>query len=237
VPYSNINLGQLRALLDNQLGQSAPALWRTDEKNKILQDTLRWWNILTGYWKGPFTITTTASAPWYALPAPLAGLSTIRVEFQSRSLRPATRYDMDHGRDGWEAETTASGGDVPTKPKYYVIGGTNLLGIWPADAAGNSALVVNSILTTPTPTLDSDAIDLAPELIDPLLSGAQALAVFKEGGVEAKLAGPLFTKFIEAAGDQCAVFKASAAYRRYMGIDYGRAKMPYRLPAAQIGAR
>lgn len=232
--YTSVTRSQFRALVRNQLGTNT-LYWRDDEINKLIQEALRFFNLLTGFWKTRATITTTANTVWYKLPSSIT--SNLRVSWRDFPLMPATSYDMDFGRPNWESETSTTGSDVPTQPQLYVIGALNLIGIWPADAAGNNSLVADGIASTPILTTDASTLDIGQDEFQALLDYIQHAAAFKEGGKEFAATKSAFESFLKVAGQRSAMLRASAVYRKYLGLDRGRAQKPYKLAEDQVGAR
>jgi len=234
--YTQVSRAQFRALVRNQLGNGglATAFWRDDELNQIIQEALRFYNLLTAFWKIRATLSTTANTSWYSTPGIIT--SNMRVSFNGFPMTPASVYDLDFGRSGWESETTASGGDVPTRPQIFVIGGLNKVGIWPADAAGNNGLVLDGIAVTPILTSDASLVDLGQEDMNSLLDLCQHIAAFKEGGLEFKNSMTSFKDFLQAVGERNGILKQCATYRRWLGLDKGRQSKPLKV-AEGVGAR
>jgi|SRR5579859_1920362 len=237
MPYVSISRSQLRAQVVNQLGAAGLTFWRTTELNFLIQESLRFWNLATGFWRTNAIITTTANTVWYDLP--LAITSQMRVNFQSQVLSPASIFDMDYGRAAWESETTASGGDVPTRPMLHIIGALNLIAIWPADALGNNQLLVDGLASTPILVNDSDKVDIGQDELTSLLRYIQHVASFKEGGGEFKATEPLFRQFLAQAATRSGILKSSSTWRKFMGMDKSKASKHFRQTQAeeQVGAR
>jgi len=241
VPYNQYTLAQLRGFVQNRLGEMSGTFWRTDELNRYIQLGLRLYNLLTGYWKGRATLQTTvvSGVPtvWYSVAGTFA--STMRVSWQGYPLSPASGYDLDFGRPQWESETTTSGNDVPTRPTLFVIGATNLIGIWPADAAGGSAMTIDGILTTPVVTVDASPVDFGQEELSGFLDVIQLLAAFKQSGREFTDSAELFKAFLKSAGERNGILMKSAIYRKWMGFDRSKKQRPFRASQEQevTGAR
>jgi len=235
--YVQVNRAQFRALVRNQLGSGglATSFWRDTELNFIIQESLRFYNLLVGYWKTRATIVTTAATVWYSTPSIIT--SAMRVSFNGSPLRGESLYNMDFARSGWESETTTDGGDVPTRPRYFVIGGLAKVGIWPADAVGGNSLVLDGIAVTPLLTNDASIIDVGQEDMNHLLDLCQHLAAFKEGGMEFKNSMAGFKSFLEGAGERNAILKRCATYKKWLGLDTGRQKRPLKAEADAVGAR
>jgi len=235
--YSQVTRAQFRSLVRNQLGDGtlASAFWRDDELNKVIQESLRFFNLLTGYWKTRVALPTTAGTVWYSLPGTIT--SGMRMSFNGFPLRPEGLYNMDFGRNGWESETTTSGGDVPTRPRYWVIGGLNKIGIWPADAAGGGGLVIDGLAVTPILSSDASFLDVGQEDMNCLLDLCQHIAAFKEGGLEFKNSLESFKGFLAEAGKRNAILKRCATYRKWLGLDLGRQKRNLKEADEAVGAR
>ena len=235
--YTSVNRAQFRGLVRNQLGSGglASSFWRDTELNFIIQESLRFYNLLVGYWKTRATLATTAATVWYSTPGIIT--SAMRVSFNGFPLRSESLYNMDFARSGWESEATTDGGDVPTRPRYFVIGGLAKVGIWPADAAGGNSLVLDGIAVTPLLTSDASIIDLGQEDMNHLLDLCQHLAAFKEGGMEFKNSMESFKQFLAGAGERNAMLKRCATYRKWLGLDTGRQKRPPKAATEAVGAR
>src|SRR5512147_49845 len=122
--YQQITRAQFRTRLNDRLGGAALPFWTDDEKNGLLQESLRTFNLLTGFWRTRQLIVTVANQVWYVINGSIT--STMRVAFNSHPLSPVALYDLDSGEQYWESETTASGGVVPDSPQMYGIGALNL---------------------------------------------------------------------------------------------------------------
>lgn len=221
MPYSSITRAQLRGLLDNQLDGLSQTFWRVDEKNRLIQDALRFFNLLTGYWKVRAVFNTTPSTVWYALPGTIT--SGLRVSWRDFPVAgPTSWHDLDFGRPSWENETTASGGDVPTHPVLWSVAGVNMIAIWPADAAGGNSLVADGVASTPILANDGDLVDIGQDELNSLLNYLQHIASFKEGGKEFSATQDEFKSFLKSCGQRSAILRASATYRKYLGLDKSR---------------
>lgn len=238
MPYTQVTRAQFRQLVRNQLGSGglSSSFWRDTELNFIIQESLRFYNLLTGYWKDrSVSGGTIPNLVWYGMPGNVT--SSMRVTFNGFPLRPESLYNMDFGRSGWESETTASGGDVPTRPRYFIIGGLANVGIWPADAVGGNSLILDGIAVTPILSNDASVLDVGQEDMNHLLDLCQHIAAFKEGGREFSASMESFKSFLQGAAERNAILKRCATWRKWMGIDTGRQKRPLKIAAETIGAR
>jgi len=235
VPYTNYTLTQLIGLLDNQLGASADVWWTTAEKTLYINEGLRVFNALTGYWKQTDEpLVTVADQVWYTLPGTIT--SGMRVSFNGVPMTPSSLNDMDQGQPYWESETTVSGGTVPSTPQMWGIGAMNLIAIWPADHVGGNSLLVDGIAVTPVLVNGGDYIDIGDEELNGLLAYWQHIAMFKDAGPTFEASIPQFQDFLKSAATRNSMLMASSLFRTAMGVDDGRAEIPRRY-GNKVGAR
>ena len=219
MPYTQYTRAQLRTYLLERLGAPGPAFYRTTELNFILQESLRFFNLLTGFWKTRALFNTT-SATWYQLPNAITG--NMRVTWQGYTLSPASAHDISYGRPTWVGENTTTGGDVPKVPTVWVIGAINLIGIWPQDANPPNSLIVDGLAATPILTADSQSVDLGQEELNTILDYCEHIAMFKQGGAELKDSIELLKAFLKSAAVRSDILKQSATYRKWLGLDKQR---------------
>jgi hypothetical protein len=188
--------------------------------------------MLTGMWRERVTVQTLQNDPWH----PLSGNLTFRarIEFNGMALEPCSISALDNHRPHWENETTASGGDVPTSPKYWIPAGLQLIAIWPADAVGNQNLVVDGVNVTPQLSADGDFIDIGEEELNTILGYALHYLSFKDPRFEETM--PLYQAFIEAAVKKNDRLNNSNMYRAVSGLDQERTDNPVLDPSKEPSA-
>lgn len=242
MPYQQVTLTQLLGLLDNQLGAASGVWWTQNEKIGIINEGLRVWNSLTGYWKATGVAlgsgspkVTVADQVWYSLPGTIT--SSMRMTFNGVPLFPSSLQDLDQGRQYWESETTVSAGSVPDKPQLWGIGAMNLVAIWPADHVGGNSLMMDGIAITPVLAGLSDYLNIGEQELNGLLNYWQHVAMFKDGGDEFASSMGQFKDFLKQAGTTNSLLMASSKFRGWMGADAGKAEHPYRAPGERVGAR
>lgn len=223
-------LSAIRAQLSDKLERSP--FWASAELDAYINEALRGWSALTGYWKQRVTLTTIQNLPYYNL----AGYLTtgMRAEFNSVPLLPATVYEWDKGYPEWEGRPSATG------PTEWAPIGLSLIGIRPADAVGNNSIIIDGLSVAPLLVNDTDFIDIGDEELSALLGYGQYLAAFKEGGAEFQSALPMYQAFLKAAAVKNEKLLASNIFRRAMGLDAEQAgERPRRAkPILQpVGAR
>lgn len=202
-------LQTLQSQLSDKLERSP--FWATAELTAFINEALRTWSCLTGYWKRRVTLTTIANLPYYGL----AGYMTfgMRVEFNGVPLSPATVYEWDKGYPYWEGRPS------PTGPTEWAPIALNLIAVRPADAIGLNSLVLDGLSSAPILAAPTDYIDIGDEELSALLGYCQYLAVFKEGGAEFEAILPMYQAFLKAAAVKNEKLLSSAIFRRAMGLD------------------
>jgi hypothetical protein len=240
--YQQITLAQFRALLRERLGATLAPFYRDVELNGIVQEALRVFNSLTGFWRTRQVLTTAVDQHWYVIQGSIT--SAMRVMYNGRPITFAPLNDLDSGQQYWESETTVTGGTAPAAPELWTIGGLNLIGIWPADHVAGNALLVDGIAATPVLTGDGQYVDIGKEELNCLLDYCEHIALFKEGGAEFSATLPsddntqaLFGSFLKGAASRNGMLARSEAYRKWLGGDSAnQGKNPLRRDA-KVGAR
>lgn len=229
MPYQQYTLATLQTLFYEQVGGNT-AFWRLDEVTRILQESVRIFNCLTGFWRDRVNVgLTTAGTHWYAVPAGLTYV--LRAEVNSIPLQSSSLYDLDYGQPTWESETATSG----SLPTVFAPVGVNLFAIWPASNAGGESLIVEGV--TPAPVLTSVGnVNLGQDELCMILDYAQHVAQFKEGGQEFEASQESLKEFLKQAGSRNATLAQSSKFRKWMGLA-DQKKRPMRLPDARVGAR
>lgn len=200
--------------------------WDVDSLDDAINEALCLWNFLTGQWRKRETYVTTAGTYDYALNASL--VFGARVQWGTAPLAQTSLWELNQGRPGWMADTTASGGKVPNKVTHWAAISLTLIHIWPADAVGGTTLLVDGVAATPLLANDEDFLDLGEEHLTALLDGAVHLASFSEATDRFLATDPQWQAFLQAAAEQNQQLKRSAQFRRYLGLDKGRGLQPTR---------
>lgn len=241
MPYTQLTLAQLRVLLQNQLGAASTTFWIDAELNFYINETLRLFNALTGYWKTPILLgtgspaATVANQVYYTIPSATL-TSGMRVSFNGQPLYQGSLFELDMAKPNWVGETTTSGGKVPTSPKIWAPVAMNMIAIWPADAAGGNSLTCEGVAKTPILVADGDYLNLGEQELDGLLDGMQHVAVFKEGGAEFKATQSDLQGMVDQASETAAQIQAYSKYREWMGWDADEEEIPQRT-AGRSGVR
>lgn len=230
MPYAQVTLVQLRGYFYEQVDQNT-TFWRTDEVDRILQESVRVFNCLTGFWRGQITIAggTVAGQHFYNVPSGMTYL--LRAEVNQQPLGSSSLWDLDYGQPNWEAESATSG----NLPQVFAPAGVNLFAIWPASFAGGESLVVEGVVSAPALTT-SGFIDLGQDEVELILDYAEHIAQFKEGGQEFEVSQLLLKEFLKECGERNAMLMQSSKFRTWMGLT-DQKKRPMRLPDERVGAR
>lgn len=224
--WQAVTLAQAQAQL--QAKWEGVPFWTAGESITALNEAIRVWNLLTGMWRKRVVVATPAGSPWVPLPSTL--VYGAKVNFISTPLIPSSRSDLDNFQIGWEAETTASGGSVPSSPMLWAPAGLTLLAIWPADAVGGQSLVIDGVRSTPVLVNPTDYIDIGEHELDSILGFALHIAAFKLGSPIFPGTFPLRAAFLANAADLNTRLTASSYFRKLLGLDTARYSRPFRAP-------
>lgn len=230
MPYQAVTLATLRTRLQHRYGASA--FWSNEEARLALNEALRYWNLFTGRWRTRVTLATTAGTVWYSVPSSL--VVNAQMAFGESPMGFAALTGLDRARPNWEAETTATGGAVPTRPAVWSPAGWTRFAIWPADAVGGTTLVIDGVRATPTLVLDADFVDLGESEHHALIGYALHVLSFKRGGEFLRSTLPLYAHFLQALADQNDRLRATSFYRTAMLMARDRVLRPDRLPAGPL---
>lgn len=216
--YAQAQLSTLRTLLQNKL--DGTPFYSNEEARIAINEALRVWNAMTGFWKGRATAVTTINVQWVTVPSSLT-FST-RVEIASTGIDKSSLFEMDMGRPGWERQKTNTGGNVPTNIKVWMPAGLKKIAIWPIDAIGGTTLTFDGVAQTPVLVNDADYIDIGYEELSTLLGYALHILAFKAGGEMFTKTRFMLDDFRKAALTKNAELAASEPYLKLLGLDLNR---------------
>lgn len=220
--YQQVTLVDIQTRLSERTESSL--FWTATEKLNAINEVLRQWNMLTGMWHAPFTVTTVANQAWYPLPSTMVYETTL--QFNGKPMDIDSISGLDNGEPGWEGESTTAGGIVPDRPTLWAPVGLNGFAIWPVDAVGANSILVDGIRQTPVLAVDADFIDIGQAELDALLGECIHILSFKKGGQEWIGTQSLHKSFLIAAAEQNARLNASTFFRNLMGLDTNRKARP-----------
>jgi hypothetical protein len=198
--------------------------WSAQDANDALNEIFLLWNLLTGQWRTSIQIPAIASTWDYALPESL--VFGARVTYNNQPMDVTDLWSLDQGRPGWRAEITTSGGDVPTRPMMWAPVSLLYIHVWPSVAVSTGIFTVEGVAATPQLLTDGQTVDLTEDLLTPILDGALHVCAFSEGSDRFIATQAHWQRFLQAAVEHNSQLKASAIFRRYLGLDHGREFRP-----------
>lgn len=222
MPYQQVTLAQF---LNNakETVERVP-FWTDPEIVAIINEVLRWWNLLTGEWRRVDTLTSVAGEHFYDLTSTLTWAA--RVTFRDRPLSLDSFVSLDYGRTNWQSETGGAGGSVPALPTLWAPIGIKTIALWPAPPLNGEFFTVDGVAETPVLVNPGDFVDLGQDEFNLFFGEVLYLMAFKEAGPRFAASLPYHKAFIQAAMDKNQRLKASAFFRRYTGIDNSRGQRP-----------
>lgn len=205
--------------------------WDFTEARDAFNETLGFWNLLTGAWKQRITLTSVANQYDYALPFSM--LYRMRLTYNTLPMSPSSREEFNNGRPRWRSETTATGGDVPSRPMLWAPISLQLIYIWPADAVGGGTITLDGVSATPFVVEDGDTVDMDEAHLTTFLGMSEHLLTFKKGGPAFAATIPFFQTFLTEAADENDLILTSQYFRKVMGLDRRDLK-PFRTADANL---
>ena len=213
--YSQYTLTEVLEMLSFKY-EGVP-FWTSAEATDAINEALLTWNAFTGFWKEEITLTTTTMNWDYALPTSI--VFGTRVEYNNRTLAQASLGDMDYGHPGWQGQTTADGGNVPTTPQNWLPLALDMIAIWPADAVGGHTLTIDGVAATPQLVNAEDFIDIGADELGTILDYALHVLALKEGGARFQSTMDYFTDFLRAAAEENDQLTQSNMFRHFIGTN------------------
>lgn len=205
--------------------------WTDTEANDAINEALRQFNAYTGYWHGTVTVSTAAGDPFITLPGTLTYRS--RVYTTGRTLTRKSIVEQYRGRRNWRTQTTTDGGAIPTTVREWTPIGLRMIALWPTPAAAGIALSVDGVKLTPTLSADGSYVDLGEEALSAILDEALwILGGFKRPSLVEAFRGR-HRAFILACGAKNDHLRASAFYRKALGLDQLPRVQPPTTPDAE----
>jgi hypothetical protein len=215
--YQAITLSAARLRLQQRY--EGKPFWDNEQARLAINEALRFYNLLTGRWHGRESITTvTTLAYLYSTSASM--LYRMRMTFNGYPVHSTSREGLNDLRRSWRAESTTTGGEVPTRPLFWAPVSLRSFYLWPTDAAGSNTLLIDGVATTPVLVDDADYVDLGDDDLTILLGYALHVLTFSKGGAVFANTLPLYRAFLAAAAEENGVIKTSMTYRRAMGLDH-----------------
>lgn len=198
--YAQVTLAQLRTALA-QRWEDVP-FWTTTDADLAINDSLRMWSCLTGFWRETASAIQVGNDPYVVLAAPLA--QGVRVSYGNYALQPTTLEGLDHGYAGWESARGTPAVWAPVDLLTIVV--------TPASTV-NIVLTVDGVRITPVLAAPGDFVQLGAEEQSALLDYALHAAAFKMGAVFLQATQSNYDRFAYAAGLRNGQLLESLAFR------------------------
>jgi len=200
MPYASVTLAQLRVFL-GQRWEDVP-FWTVVDADLAINDALRVWAVLTGYWRYTASATQVGNDPWITLAAPLA--QGVRLSVGNYALEPTTLEGLDHGSPVWQSARGTPAVWAPVDLQTIVVA--------PASAV-NLLIAVDGLRETPVLIAPGDFVQLGAEEQSAVLDYALHAAAFKMGAVFLQATQPHYDRFAYAAGLRNGQLLESLAFR------------------------
>jgi hypothetical protein len=225
MPFQRLTLADLQA--DLKASWDSSPFWTDAEATRYINHALRFWNLLTGFWKETVLVSTpNPVSPYVPLPGALTFGMQVIWGATSKPLQLSGLFDLDMGRPRWEEETTASGGEIPTIPTLWCPSGMKELVIWPQDATMDQPLLIDGVAATPVLVNPGDFIDLGDQDAGPILDFALHVAAFKRGQGAMSSTALRLQAFLQAARAQNGRLAYSLVFRKALGLDHVKGAKP-----------
>lgn len=203
--YQSVTLLQLQDKLKART-DGLGVFWVQEEARTALNEAIRMWQVLTGYWIGTFSVP--ASAQIY-VDVPRQLVSLTRISHNTTALTLSAESELDLGSPGWESAAAGT-------PVYWAPMGFNKVAFSPAAATGN---IIFEGITEPTLLFSgSDFINIGDEELTRVLDYAVHYLAFKEGPPEFDATSEQLQNFMKAAGLRNAKLRETMMYKRAMGL-------------------
>lgn len=219
MPYQQTTLLSLQTQLASRT--EGNPWWSAEEARLAVNEGLRIWNALTGFWVTKFYPGVVPNDPYVALPNAMT--QATRVLWNGIPLEKCSLTDLDYGIPNWR-NAVSGVSPHPSRPSYWAPVALTLLVIYPADNGLDfpASMEVAGVHDTPILTAPGDFVDLGEEELDILLAYAQHVLAFKVGGQRLVDSYAGWIGLLKAAAAENSQIAASAFYRRLLGLDMQR---------------
>jgi len=214
VAYASTTRATLRARLQDRY--TGDPYWSTTEANDALNESLRQFNLFTGYWRGNATAPTVINTPFVVVPGTLTYRT--RVTRVGKALTRKSIVELYRSKRNWRTQTTTSGTPVPTTIQEWAPVGLGAIAIWPTDAAGGTVLTFEAVKLTPVLTADGQFVDIGDEELKLVLDEALYILSFKLPSVMEQMKSKHMV-FLTGCLERNDQLRASSYYRRVLGLD------------------
>ena len=215
MPYQAYDLDDLKLKMEDRW-DSTP-FWDDKEAQNAINEALKVWNSMTGFWKTRDLVTVVAGTTLYELPGSI--VFGFRVEYQSRQLTPTSTFEMDGAYPGWEVHTGSA-------PQKWMPIDLSTIQIYPIPTIGGGSLTVDGIAATPQLIYDVDHIQMGSDGLNAIVGYALHAVALKEGGARFDATMKYFQEFLAAAAVLNDQLTKSEMFRHFMKVDTKREEQP-----------
>lgn len=204
--YTNTTLAQFREQCRSRLFAT---FWTDAELNAYINESLRVWNVLTGYWKETTTFVVPADTTYLSLVEFFPSyLSLIRIELDTYHLNLVSLKELDSFAYNWQCE------EGP--PREAAIIGLDRIAFHPHPLVDTS-MDFTYIKKAPIVSADGDFIDLSEEEICGLRDYVHFIASIKEGGQELQSNIPQLKSFLSKCSAYNAKLNKISSFHKLLG--------------------
>lgn len=213
MPYAAVTRATLRARLQDRY--TGDPFWTDTDANDMLNETLRLFNLYTGYWRGTATANTSANSPFVAVPAALTAQT--RIEVAGNPLTRKSILGLYRTRRTWRTDTTTSGSPIPTTIREWAPVGLRQIAIWPHTVVGGDVITFNGVKITPILSADGSFLDVGEEELTLILGEALYALAFKRPSLLEQLR-PGHDAFLQGMLERNDQLRMSSFYREALGL-------------------
>lgn len=220
MPYTSTTRATLRVLLQQRY-ESSP-FWTDTDANLAINQTLRTWNMLTGYWRHRIVVNNQPNDPLVAIPGTL--VQQTAITWQGKHMTGVAAAELNFlTTDWWQARVGDTG--VPRRPTFWAPVGLNLIAIYPASVVVGS-LEIDGVRTTPVLSSDGEFVDIGSEEFDILTGYALHVCALKAGASFLDRTKPYLEAFIKAAVERNHLLKMTRWFTHFQKEGYAWSMVP-----------
>lgn len=221
--YQRVTLSELQAKLGERTNTT---FWTQDEFKNAMKEVVRLWQAMVGEWNTSISIPVTASNEHlYNVPRQIFSLT--RVLWNGTPLTMCAKSELEFGLPGWQGQSGT--------PYYWAPRGMNLVVLAPFPTSGT--ITFQGYQEPPVMNAGGDYLNLGDEEVSKFMAYALTYLTFKEGSSELQATSGNVQELMEAAGEKNAKIRASAMYKKWMGIDRDKSERPIESGEKKEGAR
>ena len=210
--YSTTTRATLRTRIRETLLNN---FWTDTELNLYINEALRVWNTLTGYFRtsASYTIPAATSTHSTSTATGSDGWIILRLETTSIHLNPINLAEISSISPGWWSNTAGT-------PSSWIPLGLNRFATDPQPSSGLSH-TIDYVRTAPLPTSDSSFIQIGEEDMLAIIDYVIFISKLKEGGDELAGAQSSLQNFLKQAAKYNSRLLQISSFRTLLGLPMG----------------